>query len=107
MKAQSPIAAHIQEPMTILGMPPLHAALVMIGELLLATIGGFLGGNAIAFALVLVTSPPAITWIILLRRREPHCEALLLHPATFYQARKTRRLVAGYPLQGLKKKGGR
>ncbi|TYC64002.1 hypothetical protein FMN50_01825 [Rhodobacterales bacterium] len=107
MKAQSPIALHIQEPMTILGMPPLHAALVMIGELLLATVGGFIAGNAVGFALVLVTTPPAIAWIIMLRRREPHCEALLLHPATFYQARKSRRLVAGYPLKSLKKKGAR
>lgn len=104
MKAQSPIALHIQEPLKILGMPPLHAALVMIGELLLATTGGILAGNAVGFALAVLTTPPAIAWIILLRRREPHCESLLLHPATFFQAKKFRRLVAGYPLKISKKK---
>lgn len=104
MKAQSPIALHIQEPMKILGMPPLHAALVMIGELLLATTGGFLAGNAAGFALVVLTTPPAIAWIILLRRREPHCESLLLHPATFFQAKKVRCLIAGFPLKTSKKK---
>jgi hypothetical protein len=90
--------------MKILGMPPLHAALVMIGELLLATTGGFLAGNVVGFALVVVTTPPAIAWIILLRRREPHCESLLLHPATFFQAKKVRRLVAGFPLKTPKKR---
>lgn len=102
MKAQSPIAIHIQEPMTILGMPPLHAAFLMIGELLLATISGFLGGNALGFALVLITAPVAIAFIILLRRREPHCEALLLHPVAFFKGRRARHLVAGHP-QNLKK----
>ena len=99
MKAQSPIALHIQEPMKILGMPPLHAALVMIGEILLASTGGFLAGNAVGFALAVLTMPPAIASIILIRRREPHCESLLLHPATFYQAKKFRRLVTGFPLK--------
>ncbi|MEP4030872.1 hypothetical protein [Roseibium polysiphoniae] len=93
--------------MKILGMPPLHAALVMIGELLLATTGGFLFGNAVGFALVLLTTPPAISWIILVRRQEPHCEALLLLPATFYQAKKTRHLVSGFPLKSPKKRGKR
>ena len=104
MKAQSPIALHIQEPMKILGMPPLHAALLMIGELLLGSLGGFLAGNAVGFALVVLTTPPAIAWIILLRRREPHCESLLLHPATFFQAKRTRNLIAGYPLKTSKSK---
>lgn len=104
MKAQSPIALHVQEPMRILGMPPLHAGLVMAGELLVGTIGGFVGGNAFAFALVLLTTPPAIAWIVLLRRSEPHCEALLLHPTAFYQGKKVRRLVAGFPLKSPKKK---
>lgn len=107
MKAQSPIALHIQEPMKILGMPPLHAALVMVGELLCAATGGVLAGNAAGFALVVLTTPPAIAWIILLRRREPHCESLLLHPATFFQTKKVRRLAAGYPLKASKRKAGK
>ncbi|WP_152499505.1 hypothetical protein [Labrenzia sp. THAF82] len=104
MKAQSAIFLHIQEPMKVAGMPPLHAILVLIGELVLASAVGLFAGNGVAFALVLVTLPPAIAWIIVLRRREPHCETLLLHPASFYQARKMRQLVSGFPLKTPKRR---
>lgn len=103
MKAQSSVAIHVQEPMTVLGMPPLHAAFLLIGEMLIGTVAGFIGSNALGFALVLLTAPPAVGFIILLRRKEPHCEALLLLPNAFYSGRKERRMVSGVPVKPLKK----
>jgi len=103
MKAQSPISIHVQEPVKILGMPPLHAALVLFAMMFAIMCAGTLFGQTVGFGLGLFGAPLAIAYIVLLRRREPHCEALLLHPTAFFRGGTFRPLVAGTPIC-LKKK---
>ncbi|PLW77181.1 hypothetical protein [Cohaesibacter celericrescens] len=102
MKAQSSVATYVQEPMKILGMSPMHFAMVIIAEVLSALLAGVLGGSSVAFVLFFVTLPFGIGWAVYARRKDSHCETLFLLPNSFFKGKASRHLVAGEKVEVLR-----
>ncbi|WP_068317893.1 hypothetical protein [Polycladidibacter hongkongensis] len=104
MRASSTVLTHLQTPPTIFGMPPLFAILLFCGVFVEVVVFRMIGGNALAFGVVLVSVPPAIGYSIYLRRQDPHCETMLTLPTGFYRGKGLRVLVAGLPATKDKKR---
>ncbi len=95
MKATSYIFQSIAPPVTVFGLPPLLAIVLVAATMPLVPILSIIGLSWLSLIGPVILILLGALYLWKLRRKEPHCETIIPLPNRFFKGKKTRTLVVG------------